>query len=214
MPVDDAPSDLLRTLAQAHGVATEYWSFFGEQVHVPASTLRSVLTAMGVPAADDDEAAAALSETEVAPWRRLVPASAVVRSGSGTIHVHVADGHDVTVTAVLEDGSTRALDIPVQQPVARTVDGVTRWRVAVPVPDDMPLGWHVLRARQTGPTGPSDGEGAQEIGRARIGRGRIGRGRVGRGRVGRGWVGRSWVGHGAGSSRGGHDPVTRSNSPG
>ncbi|KAA9089238.1 4-alpha-glucanotransferase [Microbacterium radiodurans] len=157
---DPRPSDLLRTLAQAHGVATEYWSFFGEQVHVPASTLRSVLTAMGVPAADDVEAAAALSETEVAPWRRLVPASAVVRSGSGTIHLHVADGHDVTVTAVLEDGSTRALDIPVQQPVARTVDGVTRWRVAVPVPDDMPLGWHVLRARQTGPTGPSEGEGA------------------------------------------------------
>lgn len=147
---NDAPTPTLLALARAHGVATEYWSYSGEQVHVPAATLRAILGAMGVTAADDHEAAAALAEGEAAPWRRLVPASTVVRRGGGTIELHVADGHDVEVALVLENGSVRPLAIPEQQPVARSVDGRTRWRVRVPVPADVALGWHTVQARQYG----------------------------------------------------------------
>lgn len=146
----DEPTPTLLALARAHGVATEYWSYSGEQVQVPAATLRAILGAMGAAAADDDEAAAALDEREAAPWRRLVPASTVVRRGGGTIDLHVADGHDVEVALVLEDGSVRPLAIPEQQPVARSVDGRTRWRVRVPVSADVALGWHTVQARQYG----------------------------------------------------------------
>ncbi|SDQ55256.1 4-alpha-glucanotransferase [Microbacterium sp. cf332] len=143
-------SPTLTALAEAHGVATEYSSFASERVRVPATTLRAVLTAMGVAAADDDQAATSLAEAEARPWRRLVPGSTVVRAGAGEVELHVADGNDVEVVLVLEDGSIRPLSIPEQQPVARTVDGRTRWRVRVPIPADVPLGWHSLQARQYG----------------------------------------------------------------
>jgi 4-alpha-glucanotransferase len=79
---------------------------------------------------------------------RTAAASFVTRAGVGVLWVHVVDGHDVTVTVALEDGSERVLTIPEQRPAARLVDGILRWRVEVPVPDDLPLGWHTVRAEQ------------------------------------------------------------------
>lgn len=157
---DDTPSAALTALAEAHAIATEYWSFFGEQVRVPAATLRAILTAMGVDAADDERADAALTEAATAPWRHLVPPSTVTRAGTGAIDLHVLDGHDVEVVAVLEDGSVRPLSIPSQQPVSREVDGTTRWRVQVPIPSDLPLGWHTVHARQFGGAQELSGSGA------------------------------------------------------
>ncbi|MGR6742954.1 4-alpha-glucanotransferase [Microbacterium sp. F1-18] len=154
------PDATLGSLAEAYGVATEYWSFSGEHVRVPATTLRAVLAAMGVDASDDEAVEHALAERTAEPWRRLVAPSTVVRQSSGEIEVHVADGSDVEVALVLEDGSIRALPIPVQQPVARTIDGQTRWRVRVPVPEDVPLGWHTVEARQYGGGGDLLGSGA------------------------------------------------------
>ena len=145
---DDAPAPALTALAEACGVATEYWSFFGDRVHVPAATLRAILHAMGVDAQTDAEAEAALSDAEDRPWRRLVPPSVVVREGSGVLQVQVADGHDVSLRVILEDASLRDIPIPAQEAEARTVDGVTRWRLHVPLPADLPLGWHTIRAAQ------------------------------------------------------------------
>lgn len=140
----DPPAADLAGLAEAHGIATSYWSFFGDRVQVPAGTLRAILTAMHV----DPDADAALAAALDAPWRELVPPSLVVRQGGGDLVVHVADGHDVTLTAVLEDGSAHDLPIAAQQPEARTVDGATVWRLTVPLPRTLPLGWHTVRAHQ------------------------------------------------------------------
>ncbi|MBF4562574.1 4-alpha-glucanotransferase [Microbacterium sp. VKM Ac-2870] len=145
---DDAPTPDLVRLAVVYGIATEYWSFFGDRVHVPASTLRAVLAAMQVDASTDAAVSAALVAEEERVWRELLPASVVARAGTGMLHLHVFDGHDVALTIVLEDGSQRQVAIPEQRPAARLVDGVLRWRVEVPVPSDLPLGWHTLRAEQ------------------------------------------------------------------
>lgn len=144
----DSPTPDLARLAEAHGIATEYWSFFGDRVHVPAATLREILRAMHVEATTDAEVAAALVEVEEAPWRGLLPPSFVSRPGARVLPVHVADGHDVDLTVVLEDGTSRALPIPDQQPSSRVVDGVAYWRVEVPIPHDLPLGWHTVRAAE------------------------------------------------------------------
>ena len=76
----DTPTPELTRLAEAYGIATEYWSFFGERVHVPAPTLRAVLAAMGV---DDATASQAIrisfgwnsqpadSDRLIAAWRDL-----------------------------------------------------------------------------------------------------------------------------------------------
>ncbi len=151
---DDTPSDALRALADAHGIATSYWSFFGEHVVVPATTLRAVLTAMGVDAeADPDQALAEMTDAE---WRRLLPPSLVVRQGWGEVVVNVQDGHDARLELHLEDGSWRDVGIPDQQAQAHVVDGEIVWRLHVPVPQDVPLGWHELYAQQI----PHGAEGA------------------------------------------------------
>jgi 4-alpha-glucanotransferase len=152
---DDHPTPALTALAEAHGVATEYWSFFGDRVSVPASTLRSILRAMGIDPHDEAATSAAVVDAEQAPWRELLPPSLVTRPGVRPLLVHVADGHDVTVSISLEDGSRRALAIPAQRPAARLVDGVLVWRVEVPVPADLPLGWHTAHAAQH-PFGTAD----------------------------------------------------------
>lgn len=146
--VEDAPSPALVALAEAHGIATEYWSFFGDRVVVPAATLRAILRAMKVDASDDAALAAAHAAVEEGPWRELLPPSHVTRPGVRPILVHVADGHDVALSVVLEDGTRRDIPIPEQRPAARLVDGVLRWRVEVPLPHDLPLGWHTLLAEQ------------------------------------------------------------------
>ena len=61
---DDSPTPDLARLAEAHGIATEYWSFFGDRVQVPAPTLRAVLTAMHVDTSTDAAVAAALAEAD------------------------------------------------------------------------------------------------------------------------------------------------------
>ncbi|GLJ94726.1 4-alpha-glucanotransferase [Microbacterium dextranolyticum] len=146
----EAPaSPALVRLAEAHGIATEYWSFFGERVKVPATTLRATLRAMGVDATTDATIAAALVTAEDEPWRALLPASTVARTGTGTLVVHVRDGHDVRLSVGLEDGSWRDLAIPDQQPTSHEVDGVRRWRLEIPVPADLPLGWHTVHATES-----------------------------------------------------------------
>jgi len=144
----DAPSPDLVRLATVYGIATEYWSFFGDRVRVPASTLRAVLASMHVDASTDAAVSTALVTEEERVWRELLPASLVTRAGYGLLWLHVFHGHDVAVTVVLEDGTERPLPIPEQRPTARSVDGVLRWRVEVPIPADLPVGWHTVRAEQ------------------------------------------------------------------
>ncbi len=145
---DDRPTPALARLADVHGIATEYWSFFGERVVVPAATLQAILRAMGVDASSDAAVQGALVEAEEAPWRELLPASIVSRPGARVVVVHVADAHDVTLAVALEDGTWRDLEVSAQHPQARLVDGVLRWRLEVPVPADLPLGWHTVWAWQ------------------------------------------------------------------
>ncbi|MGV9194198.1 4-alpha-glucanotransferase [Microbacterium sp. MC2] len=147
-PAADPPSPALAALAEAHGVATHYWSFFGEDVTVPARTLRAVLAAMGVDPQTDAEVDAALAEAISQPWRRLIAPTVVVRAGGGMLVVNVADRHDVTLTVALEDGGRRDLPIPEQRPESRLVEGVIVWRVQVPLPSDLPLGWHTVHVVQ------------------------------------------------------------------
>jgi len=149
---DQRPTPALVALAEACGVATWYWSFFGERVDVPAPTLLAILGAMGIHpgggGGGDAKIEAALAAELDRPWRMLVPASTVVRQGQGEFEVHVADKHDVHLAVALEDGSWRDLSIPEQTPTARVIDGDVVWRVRVPVPADLPLGWHTVHAWQ------------------------------------------------------------------
>ncbi|MEX0658353.1 MAG: 4-alpha-glucanotransferase [Egibacteraceae bacterium] len=127
MPASADVSPALAELAQRHGVATAYTGADGRAVTVPAATVRAVLAAMDVPAAEDEVTGSLQRATDAARARRL-PATVVARRGHpDTFGLPPLDG--VAARVHLEDGTT--VDLP----------GPGR---ALPV--DLPLGYHRLEA--------------------------------------------------------------------
>lgn len=147
----DQPSESLRALAAAHGVATDFWSFDGQHRDVSAATVRAALTALGVPHGDDETNWRSLTALDEAPWRRTLPPSVIMRAGQDRqLPVHVPDGAAVRVTVRTEQGqefSLEQLDIWVPP---REVDGQSVGRATFLLPGSLPLGWHTLMAEVDG----------------------------------------------------------------
>jgi 4-alpha-glucanotransferase len=146
-PTAEAPSAQLVQLARAYGVATEYWDWVGEHVTVSASTIRSVLGALGVEASTDEAVAVSLLEAVERPWRRMLPPVVVVRSGqTPSVPVHVPHGDHVVVEVELEDGGRRPLSQLDRWVEPRVVDGAQVGEAVFEIPAGLPLGWHTLHA--------------------------------------------------------------------
>ncbi|WP_432496444.1 4-alpha-glucanotransferase [Kineococcus auxinigenes] len=144
---EDRPAPQLLELAAACGVATRFTDWQGRESAVRRSTVEAVLTAMGLdvssPAALDD----ALHEVKLRPWRRTLPPVVVAREGRAhQVPVHVPHGDPVELVVQLEDGGWAALRQVDRWVDPVRVDGRLTGRATFEVPDDLPLGWHVLRA--------------------------------------------------------------------
>ncbi len=142
----------LRRLAEAYGIATDFWDWQGRHVDVPAETVIKVLAALDVDAGTPEAAERAAWEHEIAPWRRMLPPAQVIREGAGpTFDVHVTHGDPVAVWVELELGSTRS-DLPqVENNTApRDLDGRLIGEARFALPADLPLGYHTLRASSGG----------------------------------------------------------------
>src|SRR5688572_30780415 len=143
--------ELLRWLADAHGVGTTYQGWDGHPHDVAPATLIRVLAALGVRAHTDQLIEIALAEAELAPWRRMLPPAVVVQEGTPSqVQVHVRHGSAVRVSVITEDG--RKLDAGRQDVWVepREVDGVTIGRATFDIPANTGLGWHTLRAESEG----------------------------------------------------------------
>ncbi|GIL37520.1 4-alpha-glucanotransferase [Phycicoccus sp. DTK01] len=141
------PSPRLVELAQAHGVATEYWDWRGQHVVVPTSSIVAVLAALGVEASDDAAVEVALADHADRPWRRTLPPTVVTRAGrTAQVQVHVPAGSGVGLVVELEDGGrVEAAQVDRWVP-DRVVDGVPLGEATFELPADLPLGWHRLVA--------------------------------------------------------------------
>ncbi|MGO1167680.1 MAG: 4-alpha-glucanotransferase [Janibacter sp.] len=143
-------SALLHDLAEASGVATQWWDWRGERRVVPEPALRAVLTAMGQQGAaddDEDELAAALERTRTLPWRRALPPTVVQRVGESTrLLVHVPHGTGVSVAVECEGGARRDLEQLAHDVEPVDIEGTLVGEAAFEVPSDLPLGWHSLVA--------------------------------------------------------------------
>src|SRR3954454_20906761 len=145
----DPPSRELVDLARHFGVATEYWSWTGEHVLVPASTVRAVLAALGVDAGTDAAALQALQAAKEEPWRRVLPPVVVTRAGwTPWVPVHVPHNSAVQVWVELEGGGRRDLGQREHWVEPKVIDGAQVGEATFEVPADLPLGWHRLMARQ------------------------------------------------------------------
>lgn len=133
-------------LADAFGVATHYWDWQGQHQQVSEATLTAVLAALGVDTTDPE---AALIHHRLQRWRRMLPPVKVVRQGQqATVDVHVPHGSPVEIWLDLEDGAQRRdLAQQTNDTPAQDVDGHLVGEATFAVPSDLPLGYHVLRAR-------------------------------------------------------------------
>ncbi|WP_256839596.1 4-alpha-glucanotransferase [Ornithinimicrobium faecis] len=147
----------LAELAQGHGVATEFWDWQGNHREVEESTIRAVLEALSVPAADEEQIQAGLVALHEAPWRRVLPPVAVMRAGTAhRLPVHLPAKTEFTVRIVLEgDGVVEVAHT--RGAVNKQVDGRTLSQFEVQLPDALPLGWHTVevRAQETSTQGAS-----------------------------------------------------------
>ena len=146
--------DELRRVADANGVATGFWDWYGNWVGVSASTLLKVLGALGLPLDESStvgDVHEALRLTEEREWRRTLPPTIVARQGGGYMFpVHVPDGSWVNVQWVLEDGRKGACDQVDRYVPPRMIDGELVGRATFDVPHWLPLGWHRLVATVEG----------------------------------------------------------------
>ncbi|HEY7008303.1 MAG TPA: 4-alpha-glucanotransferase [Jatrophihabitantaceae bacterium] len=143
--------DVLRELAGAYGVATEYWDWRNRHVTVQRDTLVAVLRAMDVDASTPHACRAALDDLRLAPWRRMLPSCVVVRQGERrTVDVHVTAGQSVDVWVSLEDGSHHSNLRQLHNDAAPCeVDGRFVGEASFEIPD-LPLGYHRLHAYSAG----------------------------------------------------------------
>ena len=146
--------DELRRIADANGVATGFWDWYGNWVGVSASTLLKVLGALGLPLDESStvgDVHEAMRLTEEREWRRTLPPTIVARQGGGYMFpVHVPDGSWVNVQWVLEDGRKGACDQVDRYVAPRVIDGELVGRATFDVPHWLPLGWHRLVATVEG----------------------------------------------------------------
>ena len=146
--------DELRRIADANGVATGFWDWYGNWVGVSASTLLKVLGALGLPLDESstvEDVHEAMRLTEEREWRRTLPPTIVARQGGGYMFpVHVPDGSWVNVQWVLEDGRKGACDQVDRYVAPRVIDGELVGRATFDVPHWLPLGWHRLVATVEG----------------------------------------------------------------
>ncbi|MGV0789270.1 4-alpha-glucanotransferase [Mycolicibacterium sp. XJ2] len=146
------PAASLVELARRYGVATDYEDWTGTRVAVASSTLVSVLAALGVSAATEDDRAAALTAHDREYWSRHLPPTIIGRTGAAsTFWVHVTHGNPVSLRIRLEDGSVRT-DLPQLENnrPPYELDGRLVGEVTFETPADLPIGYHRLELHADG----------------------------------------------------------------
>ncbi len=142
----------LLELAQTFGIATEFWDWQGQHTLVQPGTITAVLDAFGVDAATSASAQQAVQERQLQAWRRMLPTCVVARHGTSvTFDVHVTHGEQVVVWIDLEGGGVRSgLHQVDNWNAPREVDGRPTGEATFEVPEDLPLGYHTLKALSAG----------------------------------------------------------------
>ncbi len=140
-----ADQSSLTALAEALGVATDFWDWKGRHTTVSEDTIIKVMAAMGIDASSPEAIEAALAEVDLKPWRRSLPPVVVVTAGSQShVEAHVVDGHPAQLRLRLETGEVRYLGQRQHLVPPREVDGVWIGEASFQIPADLPVGYHRL----------------------------------------------------------------------
>jgi 4-alpha-glucanotransferase len=142
----------LYDLAEAFGIATEYWDWQGRHVSVDRATVIAVLAALDIDASTPEAAAAALANHHRYPWTRMLPPCMTIRQHrSASVWVHVRHDSPVSVWIDLETGETRhELRQLENWSPPREIDDGWVGEASFEIPADLPLGYHTLKAVSDG----------------------------------------------------------------
>ena len=139
----------LQQLADAYGIATDYWDWRGRHVEVARETIVAVLAALDVDASTAEAAARALEEKHRLRWSRMLPPCLAMREHrTGSIEVHVPHGDPAETWIELETGGSRG---PLRQlenwSPPQEIGGELVGEASFEISADLPLGYHTLHAR-------------------------------------------------------------------
>jgi 4-alpha-glucanotransferase len=138
----------LYELAEAYGIATEYWDWQGRHIPVDRDTVVAVLAALDIDASTPEAAAAALAYQHRHPWTQMLPPCMVIREHrTASVWVHVPHGDPVNVWIDLETGGIRhELRQLENWTPPRQIDDGWIGEASFEIPGDLPLGYHSLKA--------------------------------------------------------------------
>lgn len=147
----------LRRLARAWGVQNSYLDLEGRRRVADPEALLAILRVLGAPLERLEDAGEALRA-----WRRdlfATPVDPVTvawlgRAARVTVRVP-AEARDARCTLALEGGETRTweVDLAAVQRSRVEVDGRPMQRARLPLPDDLPMGYHALKIEAGGQVG-------------------------------------------------------------
>lgn len=143
----------LGRLANAYGVATEYWDQGGRHHRVSAVTVQAVLAAFGIDASTAEACDQALEAKRLEHWHRMLPPVFVMRQHIEAVTwVHVRHGDPVRLWIELSDGGYRHDLTQVENwtPPQYLESGGPVGEASFRLPSDLPLGWHTLHAESHG----------------------------------------------------------------
>lgn len=146
----------LHELANLAAVETGYWEVDGTHHVAPPEVLVVILRALGVDIDRPDEAEPALARTRAALWRRPLEPCAVVRSGRPAavgLRMDGAASGRLEINIALESGGEMRTDedagaLPALRAI--DVDGTRIVERRLPLPADLPVGYHQLRVSGQG----------------------------------------------------------------
>jgi 4-alpha-glucanotransferase len=140
-------NSFLAELADAFGIATEFWDWKGRLTEVTDETVIAILAGMDVDAADPEKAAEALAAVRERPWTRVLPPCVVTEQGSAhRVLVHVPHGDWVRLAVRFEEGGWVDVEQVDHDVEPRTIEGRLIGEAAFELPTDLPLGYHRLQA--------------------------------------------------------------------
>ncbi len=153
-PLPEREGSALTKLAERMGIEPEFRDAHGKVVRTSDETRRKLLAAMGLPVADEAQAAEALHARLRADWLRPLPPVAVIvvpDAATPTVDLTLpADAGEVAWRLRLEDGGERSGRTAFDRlalVASEQVDGRSMQRRRLPMPQGLPWGYHRLEVR-------------------------------------------------------------------
>ncbi len=142
--------ELLERLRRLRGIEDHWFDFRGERREVSSESLASLLEAMGHSVSDPEALAREADALEAREWTRVLPPVAVIRHGRDsrvplTVMFPLMPG--VRWRVAFESGGETSGQVelhPLERFAEHAIDALHYVRLGMPLPGDLPLGYHRL----------------------------------------------------------------------